>query len=583
MRAIPVMTAIASLICVALALTAGLQEEPVVSTGLFNQPLQRLAQIRQLQQVEPDKRDKNVDSTAVTPERPFQRGEIRDNTATVTELNTRWDESRLSLITGFDVPTTQQSGPEIVGSSAAEVAVQKWIDEGTAVGHRSILYDNRDRDHSNLNRSKFPHLAFVEYDAAAKKAQADWGLRIGQAFDLPTFGNSSTSHVGSPFWRSNPRSVLTDDLLTKIVYNEFVNNQMYCYPEHNDFDPEHGDVYPANTPFWVISQGSSGSDQQFMDAIALTLAAFRPDVRAKLIESHWLMSVVQMLLRRSQKSVQSDDDYLTGKAHPVVFQPSELDTLRMVQLAHDLTINKLPAMAQIQVIEEDLGVPGRDYFHPHAAEKLFDTPAAVARVFRTTAVSRRMIVDASTSAELSGRLLRFRWSVLQGDPEKVQIRLLDDKGTRAEIVFQWHPRTAIPNLKGMETNRLDIGVFADNGQTLSLPAFLSSFTLANEDRTYVDGRIQTIDYGSPGISDRYVDPMIDIPKRWRDEYQYSAEMKPLGWVRTLPGSEPQEFAADGRIVIKKDDAGNPGEFRTIQYEAELNEKQVPVLKVMVAP
>ncbi|MEP6827123.1 MAG: hypothetical protein ABJA10_03530, partial [Aestuariivirga sp.] len=54
------------------------------------------------------------------------------------------------------------------------------------------------------------------------------------------------------------------------------------------------------------------------------------DVKQKLIESHWLMEVVQMLLRRSQKSVQTEDDYYSGKAHPVVFQGSELDVLRMV-------------------------------------------------------------------------------------------------------------------------------------------------------------------------------------------------------------------------------------------------------------
>lgn len=576
------MIAVASLVCVALGLAAGWQDEPVVSTGLFDQPTQRLAQIRQSQQLVHNGA-KPESAPDLNPERPFQRGEIRDNVALVTELNTRWDESRLSLITSFEAPKIRQSGTEIVGSSPAELAVQKWIEEGTAAGHHGILYDNRDRDHSNLNRRKFPHLAFVEYDAAARKAGADWGLRIGQAFDLPTFGNSSTSHVASPFWRSNPRTVLTEDLLTKIIYNEFVNNQMYCYPEHNDFDPTHGDVYPANTPFWVISQGSSSSDQSFMEAIALTLAAFRPDVRAKLVDSHFLMTVVQMLLRRSQKSVQTDDDYFTGNAHPVVFQPSELDTLQMVQLAHDLTIDKLPAMARIQVIEEDFGVPGRDYFHPHAAEKLFDTPAAVARVYRTSAFRRRMVVDASSSADLNGRSLRFRWSVLQGDPEKVQIRTLDAKGSRAEIIFQWHPRTAIPGRDGMETNRVDVGVFADNGQTVSLPAFVSSFTLANEDRAYVDGRIQSIDYGSPAVSDRYVDPMIDIPKRWRDEYRYSADLKPLGWVRTLPGSEPQEFSADGRLVFGKDNTGTPTEFRTIKYEAALNDKQLPVLKSKIVP
>lgn len=583
MRAIPVMTAVVSLVCVAMGLAAGWQDEPVVSTGLFNQPMQRLAQIRQSQQLANTNDEMNRAAADAPKERPFQRGEIRDNVALVTELNTRWDESRLSLITSFNMPSTKPSGIEIVGSSPALLAVQKWIAEGTAAGHHGILYDNRDRDHSNLNRTKFPHLAFVEYDAAAKKAGADWGLRIGQAYDVPTFGNSSTSLVASPFWRSNPRTVMTEDLLTKIVYNEFVNNQMYCYPEHNDFDPTHGDVYPANTPFWVISQGSSSSDQSFMEAIALTLAAFRPDVRAKLVDSHFLMTVVQMLLRRSQRSVQTEDDYFTGNAHPVVFQPPELDTLRMVQLAHELTIDKLPAMARIQVIEEDLGVPGGDYFHPHAAEKLFDTPAAVARVYRTSAFRRRIVVDAGSSADLGGRSLRFRWSVLQGDPKRVQIRTLDPKGSRAEIIFEWHPRTAIPGRDGMQTNRVDVGVFADNGQTVSLPAFVSSFTLANEDRTYVDGRIQSIDYGSPGISDRYVDPMIDIPKRWRDEYRYSADLKPLGWVRTLPSSAPQEFAADGRLVVGKDHAGTPTELRTVKYEAELNDKQVPILKSTIVP
>jgi hypothetical protein len=112
---------------------------------------------------------------------------------------------------------------------------------------------------------------------------------------------------------------------------------------------------------------------------------------------------------------------------------------------------------------------------------------------------------------------------------------------------------------------------------------VSSFTLANEDRAYVDGRIQSIDYGSPVISDRYVDPMIDIPKRWRDEYRYSADMKPIGWIRTLPGSAPHEFAADGRLVVGKDDTGTPTEFRTVKYETELNDKQLPVLKSTIVP
>ncbi len=583
MRVFPVLVPLTSLFLMFAVLVASPLDEPVVSTGLFNFPIRRIAELRQQLIPAVDETPQGTPPEVTPAERPFQPGDIRDSVAMVTELNTRWEESRLSLVTSFRSPATPSRGALVVGASPAEVAVQKWIDDGTASGHHGILYDNRDRDHSNLNQNKFPQLAFVEYDGAAKKADADWGLRIGQAFDLPTFGNSSTSHVGSPFWRSNPRMVTHDDAFTKIVYNEFLNNQMYCYPEHNDFDPEHGDVYPANTPFWVISQGSSGSDQPFMEAIALTLGAFRPDVRQKLIESHWLMHVVQMLLRRSQKSVQTDDDYYSGKAHPVVFQSSELDALRMVQMAHDLTVETLPAMVRIQVVEEDLGVPGLDYFHPNAAERLFDTPAAVARIYRTTAFRRRMVVDAGISTDLNGRPLTFRWVVLQGDPEKVQIRPLGANGATAEIILQWYPRTKIARLEGMETNRVDIGVFADNGKTPSLPAFVSSFTLANEDRSYADGRIQSVDYGAPGISDRYVDPMIDVPKRWRDEYRYSPTFELLGWQRTSPGAKPQEFAADGRLIVKKDEAGNSTDFRKVAYEFIVDDRKVPVLKAVESP
>ena len=583
MRVFPVCTAITSMLLMFAVLVASPLDEPAVSTGLFNMPGQEISRRRQPQFPAAVEAPQGTAPVLPPAERPFQRGEIRDNLALVTELDTRWEESRLSLVTSFNLPATPSHGAVISGSSPAEVAVQQWVDEGTASGHHGILYDNRDRDHSNLNRTKFPRLVFVEYDGAAKKAGADWGLRIGQAFDLPTFGNSSTAQVGSPFWRSNPRLVMHDDLFTKIVYNEFLNNQMYCYPEHNDFDPEYGDVYPANTPFWVISQGSSGSDQPFMEAIVLALAAFQPDVKQKLVESRWLMNVVQMLLRRSQKSVQTEDDYYSGKAHPVVFQGSELNVLRMVQMAHDLTVGTLPAMVRILVVEEDLGVPGRDYFHPHAAEKLFDTPAAVARIYRTTEFRRRMVVDAGSSADLNGRPLTFRWVVLQGDPQKVQIRPLRANGVQAEIILQWHPGTKIAGREGMETNRVDIGVFADNGQTPSLPAFVSSFTLANEDRKYADSRIQSVDYGTAGIRERYVDPMIDIPKRWRDEYRYSPTFELLGWQRTNPGAEPQEFAADGRLIVKTDETGTPTDFRKVDYQFIVDKRNVPVLKAVEAP
>jgi len=75
------------------------------------------------------------------------------------------------------------------------------------------------------------------------------------------------------------------------------------YPEHRDHDVGlngdgggYGDVYPTNTPYLIASQGSSGSDQPFMRAIPFTLAAFRPEVKKKLVETGLLMPTIQMIL-----------------------------------------------------------------------------------------------------------------------------------------------------------------------------------------------------------------------------------------------------------------------------------------------
>ena len=38
-------------------------------------------------------------------------------------------------------------------------------------------------------------------------------------------------------------------------------NQLYVYPAHKDYADEDGDLFPANTPYILVSRGSSGSDQ----------------------------------------------------------------------------------------------------------------------------------------------------------------------------------------------------------------------------------------------------------------------------------------------------------------------------------
>ena len=120
--------------------------------------------------------------------------------------------------------------------------------------------------------------------------------------------------------------------------------------------------------------------------------------------------------------VNTPADYLTGVAHPPVFAGDQVNKLKMVQMAHDLRPDSLPPVAILEVIEEDQFQVGTDYFEPGPREKLFTTPAAIARVCRGGQQKFQMTVSAKKSFDLNQRPLTWRWVVLQGDEDMVEIR-----------------------------------------------------------------------------------------------------------------------------------------------------------------
>jgi hypothetical protein len=93
------------------------------------------------------------------------------------------------------------------------------------------------------------------------------------------------------------------------------------------------------------------------------------------------------------------------------------------------------------------------------------------------------VVSAEQSKDLNKKPLTFTWVVLQGDPEKINIETADG-GKRAEITVAFHHRFPVSPNSAMETNRVDIGVFAHNGKNYSAPAFVTFTCLDNEARTY---------------------------------------------------------------------------------------------------
>lgn len=496
---------------------------------------------------------------------------IRDGEALVTEKNLGYDpRSGLFLV---PLRSGEGGGESPVSTRKDEVGerLRQWFGEGTAAGNHGDFYDNHDADHSNMNFRACPQLTRIEYGAAIRGRRLHSGWQGNFLFDGIVLGNSSTALTQGPNWRSQARFAMTRPNGAAKLALHYARNHLYFYPEHKDHDigrdgkdgGGYGDVFPANVPYLVVSQGSSGSDRAFMDAFAAALAALRPEVKETLARNGLLMSTLQAVFRRSNRNVKVDEDYFAGQAHPTVFAAANLDPLAMVRRAHELRADSLPPLARFQVIREDEPVIDRDFFDFLPHQRLFDTPCAVARVYKSSASALHFTLDASASRDLHDRLLRYRWEILRGDAERIDIKKANANGSVVDVMVPWHERRPVTPGSKLESNRVDLALFVSSGGPWSAPAFFSVYCPDNQKRIYDDrGRPLSIDYSLR----HYHDPFIEHARNWRDEYHYHSETgELLGWTRHRQGQDPQEFTPEGRLVLTKDENGDPTKTSAVRY------------------
>jgi hypothetical protein len=377
--------------------------------------------------------------------------------------------------------------------------LNEWYDDGTAAGLAAITYENRDGEHSALNTRLYPQLQVFEHTSLSGPDKGPAArLRLG-----PTVGNCSMA-APAVSGGSLPRFFMMDPGRGgQFLMMQYLANNLFIYPEHQDYDigangvGGYGDLYPTNTPAVLISQGSSGSDQPFLQAVLSTLAAFPRETQRVLIEKRLLMPTVQAILRQCYRTVKRPEDYFTGAAHPVVFDGELLDEEKMARMAQAMTPDKIPPIVQVSVVQESEPRAGRDFFEvPKPLDhKLADARVSISRVFRGALDEYGMILDLSKTADVMGRQVKLTIRVLQGDPRLVRI---DHAGTGpyARLRVRWQP--PFINRAGIRSSRVDIGVFATNGAALSAPAILSFYMLPNERRFYgKDGRVAEIEYQAP--------------------------------------------------------------------------------------
>ncbi|SEW37229.1 hypothetical protein SAMN05444851_3254 [Aliiroseovarius sediminilitoris] len=428
------------------------------------------------------------------------------------------------------------------------------VAQGKAAGNRGDLYDNRDRGHSRLNVKAHPQLTELLYHPVLRDQNIDYGAAVGLLFDVPVIGNSSTALTAGPFARSVPRMVLTgmQPVGAEALYQNYVNGQIHVYPSYRDHEPGGKDMLPANTPYYIISQGSSGSDQPHLEALAMILAAFRPDTKARLMETGLLASTVQMVFRRSRNQVRERGAYLAAVAHPTAFPAEGINLERLVALANAIQPDNIPPMVQLSVLEEPENQPGVDVFGDGLSERLFDTPSAIARVWRSHRYKREMVLSAKDTVDPNGRPLTFNWVLLRGDRRQVTIAPLDDTGTSARITIGWQGPSIVAGSDDVSSSRVDIAVIAYNGVYDSAPAFLSVLLPDHETRYYSPGpeadmRITRL--VRTARDGQIFDPVVFPRTDWADDFTYDGTSL-TGWVRRSEFGE-QSFDAEGKTGGKQ--------------------------------
>ena len=464
---------------------------------------------------------------------PLPAGQIIDGVAPVGPSNTRIDPvDGLPLVVHRPDPVQTRQPvlrPNVEGPAAD--FLRRRASRGWAAGMSGFVYDNRDRGHSTLQMHRMPQLAATQYAPVYRERGLDYGVAGALRFEMPVIGNSSTALTRGPFARSQARIAANGQAAAMRAFRLHETNHFYVYPEHRDHDPGTGDRFPANAPFLMVSQGSSGSDRPIVEAAALTLAALRPDTFAAAREAGLIAPTLQMLLRQNRPQAVAAEDYMTGPAHPTAFPGASFDTAALVRAANALMPGDLPPLVRLRVVRDFAARPGIDYPDPAASERLFTTPVAVARAWRSHAHSREIVLDAGDTVDPNGRALEFDWVVLRGDPGKIAITHAEDDPARvrARIAIDWHDAYPVPGRNDLETARIDIGVFARNGATISAPSILSVVFPVHQARRYAPGpggrmRLAEVSYRRPdrgtGFGGGYVDPALWATGDWTDSYDW---------------------------------------------------------------
>ena len=245
----------------------------------------------------------------------------------------------------------------------------------------------------------------------------------------------------------------TESHRLKSMVKFYLSNQIWVFPSNADTAPvgTNGDVFASITPYWLTTAGRSYSDLPYLRAALEASRSLGAATKKAAVAAGLLSPVVQTLIRKSLKGVESEEDYLTAKAHPTAFPPNAVDVARLAVAAKRLGPKEIPPLAMIGV--STMPMKSKDA----RPELTYASAFAWAFVLRADAEERVFHVNARGAKE-------FAFVKTHGDG--VDVRIEKTGADSAKIVV---------NRRGMSpTNRVDVAVFGRNdGTGWGAPSYVS--------------------------------------------------------------------------------------------------------------
>ena len=271
------------------------------------------------------------------------------------------------------------------------------------------------------------------------------------------------------------------------------------------------------------------------------------------------------IIRRSQKCVKSEADFMSSAAQRPAISTKDIDELKVVELAAKLNkpYPEIPVIAAAKMgfkwtAINDLWTSPYDSPIAHNANH---NAMYVARWAERTG---RFIVTVQREVD-GGELV---WRLLQGDSSKVRFKKdesFEQDGCTydvMEIECDYHEAFDVQLADGikMKSTRVDIGCFAVKDGIASVPAIVSIFYMPHEKREYgEDGLLKSVDYTKaqiPGWMPQFC-PKADF----KDVFHWTKDREFIGWTRVSSNGKRTEFTREGLVVMTRDKLGRPQDVR----------------------